>query len=329
MWDRLTRPACLLDDDGGLGQLRPASQAMLRAGYAHWLKWLAQNEPTALETCPVERATIDRLRRWLDTLSRVKPMTRLAYVSSLVRVLVEAGPDRDWRAHQKLVSRLRSASGSGDPSRKAGRIFDSGQLCRLGLDYARTHPKAASTELKSAARFRTGTMIALLAVMPMRRMTFCKLQLGSSVWIDKDRIIIAASGDMMKRGNTWEAEVPDVVVDVLRQYLETVRPWLMQRANLQHPFLWVNDLGKPYDPSHLSNRIAWSTKEVLGTRVSAHLFRDAAATTLARHSSASAKLIAPLLGHSSLETAERHYIHANSIDAGRTYADVLARKLKA
>jgi integrase/recombinase XerD len=301
---------------------------MLRGGYDQWLKWLAQSQPAALEICPLERATIDRLRQWYGDLSKVRPKTRLYYVSSLLRILEEAAPDRDWGAHQKLVSRLRSGSGTGDPSRKAGRIFDSGLLCKLGLDYAQTHPKAASTELKSAARFRTGTMIALLAVMPMRRMTFCKLQLGSSVWIDKDRIIIAASGDMMKRGNTWEAEVPDVVLDVLRHYLDTVRPWLMQRANLQHPFLWVNDLGKPYDPCHLSNRIAWSTKEILGTRVSAHLFRDAAATTLARHSPASAKLIAPLLGHSSLETAERHYIHANSIDAGRTYANVLARKLK-
>jgi integrase len=69
---------------------------------------------------------------------------------------------------------------------------------------------------------------------------------------------------------------------------------------------------------------------VIGTRAQycpAHLFRDAAATTLSRISPESARLIGPILAHSGSRTAERHYIHAQTIEAGRDYA-VLVQRLK-
>ncbi|MDG1128829.1 MAG: hypothetical protein P8N68_06980, partial [Paracoccaceae bacterium] len=61
---------------------------------------------------------------------------------------------------------------------------------------------------------------------------------------------------------------------------------------------------------------------------SAHLFRDAAATTLARISPESARLIRPVLAHSGSRTAERHYIHAQTIEAGRDYVAVVQRLKK-
>lgn len=67
------------------------------------------------------------------------------------------------------------------------------------------------------------------------------------------------------------------------------------------------------------------TEKLTGVRVSPHLFRDTAATTLARSSPDAARLIKPVLAHASGGTAERHYIQANSIEAGRDYADVISR----
>jgi integrase len=61
-----------------------------------------------------------------------------------------------------------------------------------------------------------------------------------------------------------------------------------------------------------------------GVRVPPHYFRDAAATTLARQSSESVSLIQPILAHASSKTAERHYNHARTIDAGRDYATLLS-----
>lgn len=70
------------------------------------------------------------------------------------------------------------------------------------------------------------------------------------------------------------------------------------------------------------------TLKLTGKRVSPHLFRDCAATTLARLSPESARLIRPVLAHSGFRTAERHYIHAQTIDAGRDYAAVVQRLKK-
>jgi integrase len=171
-------------------------------------------------------------------------------------------------------------------------------------------------------------MIALLALMPMRCRSFRLLELGKSVHVEKSGVLITVPGENMKSGHPWEAEVPEVVMPLLRRYLEEVRPWLMQRRVEKHNFLWVTKRGQPFQTGYLGARIARATTEATGVRVSPHLFRDAAATTLARSSPESAKLIKPILAHRCLETAERHYIHAGSIDAGRTYAAIIRDRRK-
>ncbi len=52
------------------------------------------------------------------------------------------------------------------------------------------------------------------------------------------------------------------------------------------------------------------------------------ATALTRLSPESARLIRPVLAHSGFRTAEQHYIHAQTIDAGRDYAAVVQRLKK-
>lgn len=68
--------------------------------------------------------------------------------------------------------------------------------------------------------------------------------------------------------------------------------------------------------------------ETGGQYSSVHYVKDAAATTLSRLSSESARLIRPVLAHSGSRTAERHYIHAQTIDAGRDYASLITRLKK-
>jgi len=227
-----------------------------------------------------------------------------------------------------MLKKIRRLAGHGDPSRKHGRVLCSSVLLAAGLAYAEAHPKPQPTSLERTARVQTGLMIALLALMPMRCRSFRLLELGKSVHVEKSGVLIAVPGENMKSGHPWEAEVPEVVMPLLRRYLEEVRPWLMQRRVEKHNFLWVTKRGQPFQTGYLGARIARATTEATGVRVSPHLFRDAAATTLARASPESAKLIKPILAHRCFETAERHYIHAGSIDAGRTYAAIIRDRRK-
>lgn len=326
IWADLLRPSSPLDDTGGLSRLRPTSVAVLKEGYGQWMRWLAANDSEALCFAPEDRATMERLRRWLDALDRVGPMSRLNYLNGTLRVLRAAAPDMDWSAHLRLLARLRRLAGRGDPDCKAGRVLDTSVLLRAGLGYAAAAPPDGLSDLQQDVRIRTGAMIAMLALMPLRVATFSALTLGESVFVSPDRIVVSVPGALMKRVVPWEAEVPDAVLPLLRRYLDDVRPRLMASRGQHHDVFWVNDRGGPFRNGYLGIKVALATLEMTGVRVSPHLFRDAAATTLARITPHSARLIRPVLAHSGFGTAERHYIHAGTIEAGRAYAALISKR---
>jgi integrase/recombinase XerD len=323
LWNRALKSGSPLDPTGGLSHLRSGSLSALRQAYRQWLHWLQSNEPETLQIAPEERATIERLHRWYDTMTALRPMSRLFYIEGTIKFLRAIAPEGKWDAHKRLILRLKRLAGRGDKSRKSGRILDSGALLEFGMNYANTSRKANPTPLEAAARYQTETMIAMLALMPLRSSTFRRLELGKSVHVGVDAIEITAPGETMKMGQPWDAQVPDMLLPLLRKYITEVRPWLLERLGKNHNFLWVTNKGDPFTNGYIGVRIAVAMVEASGVRVSPHLFRDAAATTLARKSPQSARLIKPVLAHSCTETSEDYYIHAGAIDAGRDYAALI------
>ena len=71
------------------------------------------------------------------------------------------------------------------------------------------------------------------------------------------------------------------------------------------------------------DRIRARTKEQFGVAINPHLFRDAAATTMAIADPANVRLAAPLLGHRTFTTTERYYRQARAQEAHRAFVDVL------
>jgi integrase/recombinase XerD len=65
------------------------------------------------------------------------------------------------------------------------------------------------------------------------------------------------------------------------------------------------------------------TKDAFGEAVNPHLFRDAAATTLAIADPVNVRLAAPLLGHRTFATTERYYQQAQAYEGHRSYIDLL------
>jgi integrase/recombinase XerD len=325
MWDALRKEAGPLDDRGGLAHLRQTSCDSLEDRYGRWLKWLTTADPDTLVLPPPERATLPRLQSWLEALAHTKPMSRLMFIDGVLRVLYAAAPEQGWTMQRRLLTGLKRSAGRGDPARKNGRILSSAVLLKAGLSHANSDEEAVPNQLKRMLCQRDGAMIALLAVLPMRLRAFCELRLGQSIHINAAEIIISLSEDMTKTGVQWEAIVPPQAEPVLRRYIEDVRPFLIARGHLTHNVLWVGKKGEIIGQIYIGTRIGTLTKTLTGQRVPPHFFRDAAATTLARMSPESARLIPPVLAHSGFRTAERHYIHAQTIDAGRDYASLLRR----
>jgi len=323
MWAALRAQGGPLDDQGALAHLRETSLQTLERRYGRWLCWLGKSDPTALQLQPAERATTDRLKKWLEDLAHTAPMSRLMFVDGVLRILCAAAPQKDWTQQRRLRAGLKQSAGRGDRRRKEGRVLSTQVLLAAGLSLATDQSCAASTPLEAMKRLRDGAMIAVLALMPMRRRAFTNLEIGRSLLVTENGFRIAIAEELMKTGVPWEADVPQQLVGVLQRYLSEARRYFLARGGADHRMVWVTRDGQPFEENYLGQRIARITLRETGKRVPPHLFRDAAATTLARSSPQAARLIRPILAHSGFETANRHYNHAKTIEAGRDYGKVL------
>lgn len=326
LWVSLFTEGNPLDERGQLAHLRETSRESLLRRYARWLKWLAHTRPAALLQPPAERVQLEALRAWLRDLDHTQPVTRRSFVDGVLRVAMAASPDRDWTAEEALVQRLRRIAKRARSQRKQGRILSSQVLFEAGQRLVFEEAPRINSALFRATTIRDGAMIALLALMPMRRRSLAGLRIDVSFLTQPQRYSIALPGDLTKSGLPWEADVPAPAAELLRAYLTEARPLLAARGGWADDHLWLGRKGRKFGEDYLGTLVSKGVERMTGVPVSPHLFRDAAATTLSRHSPKAATLIRGVLAHTSDRTAEKHYIHATSIDAGQSYAEVLRKR---
>src|SRR5690606_12010003 len=97
-------------------------------------------------------------------------------------------------------------------------------------------------------------------------------------------------------------------------YLEIYRPMLMD-GRYHGDNLWISERPGPLTENGIYYAIVTRTKDAFGYPVNPHLFRDAAATSLAVHDPASVQVGRHVLGHADYRTFEKHYKQAQSIEA--------------
>ena len=112
-------------------------------------------------------------------------------------------------------------------------------------------------------------------------------------------------------------DFPQGLVPALLDYLNIHRPLLV--AGRLSDRLWISRWGRPISSHALGFRISAALQRTIGIRVTPHLFRDAAATTIATVDPAHVRMITPLLGHATPVTAEKYYNHASSLEASRAH----------
>ena len=127
----------------------------------------------------------------------------------------------------------------------------------------------------------------------------------------------------MKNGVSLEFEWPGVLTAPLQVWLSKYRPalarlrsrWAREIGNA----LWVSSHDSPMTKQAIYDRITARTREEFGTAINPHLFRDIAATTLAIMDPKHVGITAPLLGHATFATTERHYLQARMVEASTRY----------
>jgi integrase/recombinase XerD len=319
MWQGLISPGHILEGAGVCAHWSAATQAVFVRDYGYWLSYLLQSGTDLAAAPPPDRVTPDRVRGYCQSMADVAAETRAIRVQRLVMLVRNAKPAGTWQWLLQMRRSLEAASRSqGSARRKGERIVPSSRLYDAGVRLLeRTSAGARLTSFARASAVRDGLMIALLAARPLRLKNFAGLCIGMHLRVSSDGYLIDVPADECKTGRAIETFVPEELCPWLAQYLEWHRPLLLAGRAFDH--VWINRSGRPFGLSSMSWRICELTQRLIGARVNPHLFRDCAATTIATVDPDHARMIAPLLGHATLRTAELHYNHARGLEAGRKY----------
>jgi integrase len=330
-WDRAISPASLLDDEGGLAAAwRPRSREAVLHSYGRWLSFLARRGDLDAVVEPAERITPDRIRAHLTELGvSLSPASIAGYLGQLVMAAAALFPLRDWswlRAMRAAVQRRSTPS-----RRKAGRIVSPAVLLELGNTMMQeSQASTASDPLPAARLYRDGLIIALLALIPLRRSNLVALEIGRQLTRSSGGWSIAIPGEESKNHRPLVFTLPDALAAALDTYLAVHRPVLLaQRRGGSTAGLWLGTTGRPLSAIRVWRIVTGHTRQRLGVAINPHLFRDCAATLLGDVDPANVLLAAPLLGHSDFRTTEDHYIQAQTRSAFRAHHDLLAAMRRA
>jgi integrase/recombinase XerD len=326
-WEAAMNKGDVLEPQGGGAAWAPYSRSKIGKGYGRWLTWLDHRGLLDPDSEPAARITPDRVRDYVLELKNINaPYTVLARVQELYQAIRVVAPERDWAWLRRIEARVRH--GSVSVRNKRQRVVASKTLISYGVQLMTTADRPESgSPVKRACRYRDGLMIALLAARPLRRRNFARIEIGQHLVRDDDgEYWIRFEGDETKTGEPIDTPVPAALVPRLERYLAEYRPFLLRRAEKRNhssfgsdPALWIAVRGTAMTEIGIYFAISELTKERFGHVVNPHLFRDSAATSIAIEDPEHVLIVRNVLGHSSLRTAERYYMHAQTLEASRRY----------
>ncbi len=318
-WLGLFRQGDLLDGDQGTAvRWSDATIHKYRRGYGRWLDFLSQTGRLDADGSPGDRVTRATVKAYLEHLQQscapYTVYTRLAELCSTIRAME---PDGDCSWLQGAVGRL------GHTARQHAGVKDTVSSVRL-FDWSLAELSALASgvtgtgsSIGEVARYRNILMIGLLSARPIRLRNLAMIEIGRHLTRRGSGYDLVFGPDETKTGTPIETSLPEGLTESMDFYIEQVRPILARGDETTR--LWLNQYGTPMKEHGLYMQIVKVTERDFGHRVNPHRFRDCVATTIAVEDAEHAQIIAPILGHTTMRTAERHYNQARQLDAARDY----------
>jgi len=178
--------------------------------------------------------------------------------------------------------------------------------------------KTMQERIWAACRFRDALILALLVCRPIRSRNVREMGLGENLYQDKDTWRMRFLAHQAK-ARQYICDFPSQLVPWLEFYLAEVRPVLLGRRNTNA--LFITKSGRAITAPDLWRRLCAVGEEYLGISTNPHLFRYLIPSAyLARHPDALDQMQA-ILGHSTMQTTIRCYVH--------TYSQIASRKVAA
>ena len=322
-WQAACKPSDQLKKGGTASHLAPESQNDIAARYGLFLGFLKQIGCLDHDAPPAGHVTPENIKAYLDDVSpRVRSVTAWNHIYKVRRAAQLIAPDKNFSWLQELENDLAFVM---EPRSKFDRIVLTERLVEAGLtlmEEAKTFTKA---EFVRARGIRNGLMIAMLALVPIRRKNFATMEIGESFRkIQGKWWITISAGKTKSRQRPEERPIADWLTPYIELYLNKSRPILLTGSQQKTDRLWISTVTRgPMTEQKLGSLITQITKQTLGIAISPHLFRTAGATTAADAKGDMPKLASALLGHTHPRITEENYIRASSIHAGSEYANII------
>jgi integrase/recombinase XerD len=321
-WRRGLSPASLLHGTGHAAKWRPATRSKVGRAYATYLGWLDATGQLSDHEQPEQRFTPARIdANCTYPAETLAPASIRSQLTDLVRASSVIAPEADVTF---LRRRAYCYPRTGDPLAKRRRMQEPEVLLQLGLDLmAAAESKTAKTR-RTAVLYRDGLLIAVLACRAMRLRNLTSVEIGRHLTEKDEQWSLLFDATETKNHRTWENGWPESLVPHLVRYLEVYRPMLMG-GRYQGDHLWISERPGPLTENGIYYAIVTRTKAAFGKPVNPHLFRDAAATSLAVHDPVNVQVGRHVLGHGHYRTMEEYYNQARSIEASASLNTALAK----
>jgi integrase/recombinase XerD len=314
------------DDFGPAAHLAGPTRLTLLDAYARFLAFVSAHDVNLLARTPstrINRKIIESYVRWQPV--SCGDVTIAGNLSNLRLTLRYICPGEDWSWISTIANRI-AAHAKQKP--EMHHLVTSETLYALGIELMdRTIADADAAENVSIAyalNYRDGLMIALLALIPLRRRTLAALRVGKQ---------------LLRFGELWALDIPAGDIKTKRPLEYPISAELSERIELYltqfrcripgaaaHNYLWASREGRGMLDKTICVTVRRRTREALGFPVNPHRFRRAAATFWSTQDPGNVRGVKDLLGHASFSTTEKYYIMAQSRVAGRALARAIEAK---
>jgi integrase len=320
-WEAACRPGVRLRPGGSASYLAEVSREDFARRYGAFLGFLQRHGNLDLNAAAATQVTPSNVEPYIIELNaRVRSVTVWNCIYKLRRAaeLLTPGADYSWLAEIEKDLALVM-----EPRTKFDRLVFTQLLAQAGLTLVTEAQQFTKNDLDRARGVRNGLMIALLAYCPMRIKNFATLEIGRTFKQVQDSWWIALPRQSTKTQRLDERRVPESLYGALDVYLSKSRPILIG-SNAPNDHLWISSrTGGRFTTKNLGTLISKITYRTLGVDVSPHLFRTAAATTAAMYGGSTPHLASAVLGHTDPRVTEEHYNRATSIEAAKSYAEII------
>lgn len=295
--------------------------------YGRFLGWLKQHKGSLSSKSCVDAVTPKNIECYIAYLREtLAPHSVLTYFEGVTSFVAVTTPkiDVDWM--NARYAKMKARAYSTRP--KTAHIQHTATLVKLGIalmnEASAGDPLKGPPDIETALKFQAGLMIVVLAIAPLRIRNFQDIVIGRSLVYEHKRYLLRFSAAETKTGMKIEIPLPAELEPYIKIFCAKYRPALMKQAGkLNSLAFWIDQSGKKMREEAIRGTIKHWTQLKFGKHVWPHLFRDAAATTIAQDDPEHIAIVASVLSHTSLRTAKKSYDQSTSLQASRSAAEIL------